>query len=34
MYAVKKVEDQIAQRRQMYNQVNEIHARIKQQSRS
>ena len=33
MYAVKKVEDQIAQRRQMYNQVNEIHARIKQQSR-
>ncbi|WP_062299360.1 chromosomal replication initiator protein DnaA [Lysinimicrobium aestuarii] len=30
MYAVKKVEDQIAQRRQMYNQVNEIHARIKQ----
>ncbi|WP_234983327.1 chromosomal replication initiator protein DnaA [Demequina sp. NBRC 110053] len=34
MYAVKKVEDQIAQRRQMYNQVNEIHARIKQQSRA
>ena len=34
MYAVKKVEDQIAQRRQMYNQVTEIHARIKQQSRS
>lgn len=34
MYAVKKVEDQIAQRRQMYNQVNEIHTRIKQQSRS
>jgi len=34
MYAVRKVEDQIAQRRQMYNQVNEIHARIKQQSRS
>ncbi len=34
MYAVKKVEDQIAQRRQMYNQVNEIHARIKQQSRN
>lgn len=34
MYAVKKVENQIAQRRQMYNQVNEIHARIKQQSRS
>ncbi|MDE0572124.1 chromosomal replication initiator protein DnaA [Demequina sp. B12] len=33
MYAVKKVEDQIAQRRQMYNQVNEIHARIKQQQR-
>lgn len=33
MYAVKKVEDQIAQRRQMYNQVSEIHARIKQQSR-
>ncbi|MFV0633010.1 chromosomal replication initiator protein DnaA [Demequina sp.] len=33
MYAVKKVEDQIAQRRQMYNQVNEIHARIKQQAR-
>ncbi|WP_430868001.1 chromosomal replication initiator protein DnaA [Demequina aurantiaca] len=33
MYAVKKVEGQIAQRRQMYNQVNEIHARIKQQSR-
>ncbi|WP_062077239.1 chromosomal replication initiator protein DnaA [Demequina globuliformis] len=33
MYAVKKVEDQIAQRRQMYNQVNEIHARIKQQRR-
>jgi chromosomal replication initiator protein len=30
MYAVKKVEDQIAQRRQMYNQVNEIHSRIKQ----
>lgn len=30
MYAVKKVEDQIAQRRQMYNQVNEIHARLKQ----
>jgi len=34
MYAVKKVEDQIAQRRQMYNQVTEIHSRIKQQSRS
>jgi chromosomal replication initiator protein len=34
MYAVKKVEDQIAQRRQMYNQVTEIHARIKQQSRT
>ena len=34
MYAVKKVEDQIAQRRQMYNQVTEIHARIKQQARS
>jgi chromosomal replication initiator protein len=34
MYAVKKVEDQIAQRRQMYNQVTEIHARIKQQSRA
>jgi len=34
MYAVKKVEDQIAQRRQMYNQVTEIHARIKQHSRS
>ena len=34
MYAVRKVEDQIAQRRQMYNQVNEIHARIKQQSRA
>ena len=33
MYAVKKVEDQIAQRRQMYNQVNEIHARIKKQVR-
>lgn len=33
MYAVKKVEDQIAQRRQMYNQVNEIHARIKKQAR-
>ncbi|WP_376784195.1 chromosomal replication initiator protein DnaA [Demequina capsici] len=33
MYSVKKVEDQIAQRRQMYNQVNEIHARVKQQSR-
>jgi len=33
MYAVKKVENQITQRRQMYNQVNEIHARIKQQSR-
>ncbi len=33
MYAVKKVEDQIAQRRQMYNQVTEIHSRIKQQSR-
>ena len=30
MYAVKKVEDQMSQRRQMYNQVNEIHARIKQ----
>ncbi|WP_062070505.1 chromosomal replication initiator protein DnaA [Demequina sediminicola] len=34
MYSVKKVEDQIAQRRQMYNQVNEIHARIKQQRRA
>ncbi len=34
MYAVKKVEDQIAQRRQMYNQVNEIHARINRQARS
>ena len=34
MYAVKKVEDQIAQRRQMYNQVTEIHSRIKQQSRT
>ncbi len=33
MYAVKKVEDQMSQRRQMYNQVNEIHARIKQQSK-
>ncbi|WP_062205223.1 chromosomal replication initiator protein DnaA [Demequina salsinemoris] len=33
MYSVKKVEDQIAQRRQMYNQVNEIHARVKQQTR-
>ena len=30
MYAVRKVEEQIAQRRQMYNQVNEIHARLRQ----
>lgn len=34
MYAVKKVENQIAQRRQMFHQVNEIHARIKQQKRT
>jgi len=33
MYAVKKIEEQMGQRRQTYNQVNEIHARIKQRSR-
>jgi len=33
MYAVKKIEEQMGQRRQTYNQVNEIHGRIKQRSR-
>ena len=33
MYAVKKIEEQMGQRRATYNQVNEIHARIKQRSR-
>jgi len=33
MYAVKKIEEQMGQRRQTYNQVNEIHSRIKQRSR-